>query len=265
MLNDLWTQLIAWSGTLVAPDWAALVASIPLLLLLVLATFIAITGTKWAAVEPSRVGGPRAPLTPDGRPFQSPAVAPLLLAGGVFLLAFGMLAGMAWLVAGAITTAVALAAWAVQLRDTPRPGLPRISRARLGGLAGVGLLAAVLVATAKVEPDLPGNAANIAAPGSSAASSTLPAADATLTARSVVFVESALTAPAGRPFTVAFDNRDSVPHNLEIRDANGSVVFRGDFVTGPVIKVYDVPTLPAGVYPFICTIHPAMKGTLTVK
>ncbi len=64
---------------------------------------------------------------------------------------------------------------------------------------------------------------------------------------------------------MAFDNRDGVPHNLEIRDANGSVVFRGDIVTGPVVTVYDVPPLSAGAYQFICTVHPAMTGTLTVK
>ncbi len=75
----------------------------------------------------------------------------------------------------------------------------------------------------------------------------------------------ALSAPAGRAFTVAFDNRDNLPHNLEVRDATGRSRFTGDIVTGPTVRVDDVPALPAGQDPFICTVHPAMTGTLTVK
>jgi plastocyanin len=267
MLNDLWTQVIAWSGALVTPDWGALVALIPLFLLLVVAAFLAITGAKWAAIGPLDVGSPRRrlPLTPDGRPLRSHAVGPLVVAAGVFVLAFGGLAGAGWFAAGAITVAAGVAVWAAQVQHLPGLSLPQVSRARLGLFGGIAVLALVLVATAKVEPDLPGSAASVAAQGSGASSGAVPAADATLTARGIAFLEPALAAPAGRPFTVAFDNRDSVPHNLEIRDANGSVVFRGDFVTGPVVKVYDVPTLPAGAYQFICTIHPAMTGTLTAK
>ena len=87
----------------------------------------------------------------------------------------------------------------------------------------------------------------------------------TLTAQNIAFVETSLTAPAGRPFTVAFDNRDTAPHNLEIKDAGGATRFMGEIVTGPAVTVYDVPALPAGQYPFICTVHPSMTGTLTVK
>jgi plastocyanin len=64
---------------------------------------------------------------------------------------------------------------------------------------------------------------------------------------------------------VAFDNRDTLPHNLQIADAGGKTVFTGEIVTGPAVKVYSVPALAAGTYPFICQVHPAMTGTLTVK
>ncbi|MHB8960017.1 MAG: cupredoxin domain-containing protein [Candidatus Limnocylindrales bacterium] len=239
MLNDLWTQVIAWSGAVVTPDWAALVALIPLLLLLVVAAFLAITGAKWAAVVPVRGGNARRrlPLTPDGRPVRSPAVGPLLLAAGVFVLAFGLLEGVAWLVGGAITAAAGLVAWAVEVRGAALPGPRPIDRRRLGVLAA----------------------------GAGSPRGAVPATDATLTARGIAFVQPALTAAAGRPFTVAFDNRDRVPHNLEICDAHGSVVFRGDIVTGPGVEVYDVPALSAGACQFRCTAHPAMTGALTVK
>jgi plastocyanin len=278
MLNDLWTQVLGWSSALVTPDWGELIALIPLLLLLVVAAFLAITGTKWAAVGPSSAGErQRLPLTPDGHSLLSPVVGPLLLAAGVFLFAFGLLAGGAWLLAGIVTAVVAVSVWAVQVRAAPTRSLPRLSRGRLGVIAGVGVVAAVLVATARVEPDRPGKPAGVAAPGvgaqssagsglaSSGAPSALPSADAAVTARGIVYLEPMVAAPAGRPFTVAFDNLDSVPHNLEIRDASGTVVFRGDIVTGPVVKVYEVPTLAAGTYQFICTVHPAMTGVLTAK
>ena len=35
--------------------------------------------------------------------------------------------------------------------------------------------------------------------------------------------------------------------------------------TGVTTTTYTVPALPAGTYPFICTVHPNMTGTLTVK
>ncbi len=64
---------------------------------------------------------------------------------------------------------------------------------------------------------------------------------------------------------MTFDNRDRVPHNLEIRDVHGSAVFRVDIVAGPVVEVYDVPALSAGAFQFSRTVRPAMTGTLTVK
>jgi plastocyanin len=30
-------------------------------------------------------------------------------------------------------------------------------------------------------------------------------------------------------------------------------------------QTYDVPALPAGTYSFVCSVHPNMVGTLTVR
>jgi plastocyanin len=30
-------------------------------------------------------------------------------------------------------------------------------------------------------------------------------------------------------------------------------------------RTYDVPALAAGTYEFVCTVHPNMRGTLTVE
>jgi plastocyanin len=89
-----------------------------------------------------------------------------------------------------------------------------------------------------------------------------------LTAQNVQFSPTALSAPAGQPFQIAFDNQDaSVQHNLAIfdgTDASAPNVFRGDLVTGVDTVTYQVPALKAGSYFFHCDVHPTMTGTLTV-
>jgi len=86
-----------------------------------------------------------------------------------------------------------------------------------------------------------------------------------LTAENTQFHEPTITIPAGKPFTLALDNRDTLPHNVVLEDASGKKVFEGDTVTGPVVKVYDVSAIPAGTYKFVCAVHPNMTGTATAK
>jgi cytochrome c oxidase subunit 2 len=86
-------------------------------------------------------------------------------------------------------------------------------------------------------------------------------------AKNVEFVVKDLTAAADAPFTIHFKNEDApgVPHNIEIKDAAGAVVFKGDIIDGGKEINYAVPALAAGTYPFLCTVHPNMTGTLTVQ
>jgi len=87
-------------------------------------------------------------------------------------------------------------------------------------------------------------------------------------AKNIQYTTTTATAPAGKPFTIAFDNEDAgTPHNVSIHTggAGGNQVFLGKIVTGPIIEIYDVPALPAGTYAFVCSVHPNMTGTLIVK
>ena len=86
-------------------------------------------------------------------------------------------------------------------------------------------------------------------------------------AKNVEFVTKTLTAPADTAFTLHFKNEDAagVPHNIEIKDASGGVAFKGDIIDGGAEINYAVPALAAGTYPFVCTVHPNMTGTLTVQ
>jgi plastocyanin len=81
----------------------------------------------------------------------------------------------------------------------------------------------------------------------------------------LAFSTSSLSAPAGEPFQVAFDNRESAPHNVAIYrdDSATDQVFGSEPFSGPAVVTYDVPALPAGTYFFRCDVHPDMAGTLT--
>jgi cytochrome c oxidase subunit 2 len=86
-------------------------------------------------------------------------------------------------------------------------------------------------------------------------------------AENTQFVNQQLTASANTPFTIHFDNKDSQPHDMDIAAADGSgqLVFDGQFFVGPAAQDYQVPALAAGTYPFHCSIHSNMTGTLTVQ
>ena len=86
----------------------------------------------------------------------------------------------------------------------------------------------------------------------------------TIGAQDIAFDATELRVPANHPFTVVFDNREEVPHNITIdRVANDQPrVFDGEVFSGPATRWYSVPALAPGEYHFFCAIHPAMTGRL---
>ena len=87
-----------------------------------------------------------------------------------------------------------------------------------------------------------------------------------IVASGIAFTSTTITAPADTPFVITFDNQDAgVPHDVAINDASGAQVFKGETFTGPGTRDYQVPALAAGEYPFVCTVHPNMTGTLTAE
>jgi mono/diheme cytochrome c family protein/plastocyanin len=88
----------------------------------------------------------------------------------------------------------------------------------------------------------------------------------TITAAQIAFNPTDVTAPAGASFTLTFDNQDAgIPHDVQIKDASGGVVFKTDTFPGAAKRDFTVPALAAGSYPFACTVHPNMTGTLTAQ
>jgi plastocyanin len=106
------------------------------------------------------------------------------------------------------------------------------------------------------------------APASGAPSASASAGSGTVVeisaSSSSAFDQTSVTAPADQAFVIHFANTESgVPHNVDVQDASGASLARGDIITGPAEADYDVPALAAGDYKFVCSVHPNMTGTLT--
>jgi plastocyanin len=100
-------------------------------------------------------------------------------------------------------------------------------------------------------------------PGGSSATT---AAVLHISAQNIEFDTDHLEAPAGQAFVLEFDNNDpGIPHNVEITNASGASLFKGQIIMGPAKASYQVPALAAGNYTFVCDVHPTMTGTLAVK
>lgn len=70
--------------------------------------------------------------------------------------------------------------------------------------------------------------------------------------------------PAGKPFTLVFENRESAPHNVAVyTDSSAKTpLFVGEIFGGAASRPYALPSLAAGAYFFRCDVHPDMQGTL---
>jgi plastocyanin len=85
-----------------------------------------------------------------------------------------------------------------------------------------------------------------------------------VTAKDLAFSPTEVSAPADTPFVIVLDNQESAPHNIKISDSTGAEVFKGPIDSNKQIT-NNVPALAAGSYPFICEVHPDMKGTITAE
>lgn len=367
-IQKLWTGILDTLSKLVIPDWGALIALLPLFVLVAIVLWLAMTVRAYAVLGPRQRGRAFIPVAPAGLHAPGPSFAPAFGALGAALFVFGLVIGGAglllglgalvltllyWLrefmvdydhVAGATTLPVAIdhagppagvhmpgpsflpiasslaaallfvgvvvGGWVLigglvclvvgllgwlraarvewrftdeadrtgHLRVEPAPRFPM----RLFVFFTIVMLAAFSIEAGFLPPRAAGPSAGAAtspgasapaggSPGTSAAPGATPtpagpAADVTITAQGVLFTTTDVTGPAGKPFTIAFQNQDpGTPHNVHIKKPDGSDAFKGAIVNGVTTKIYEVPALPAGTYPFVCDVHPSMTGTLTIK
>ena len=90
---------------------------------------------------------------------------------------------------------------------------------------------------------------------------------AELSADDLKFDAATITAPAGQPFTVAFTNLDSVPHNFSVYvEEGGDVIAEGNIINEGETDEVEIEGLSAGEYFFVCDLHAGeMTGTLVVE
>ncbi len=254
---------------------------------------VADTGAIPTAVIPAGALPTSGGTPPAGVHIPAPSFRPLLVAVSMTLLVAGMVVGGWALLFGAVAIVITGLGWLrdarreyVAVEDADRTGHLDPGRAPTWPIATFAVLAVIIagglllssgllpnsngvapVASGAAGGVSGGGAAGGGAAGESAtAAPSLPAADVNLTAQGIAYQQTSLTAPAGKAFTLAFDNRDAgVPHNVAIKNGSGTEVFKGQIITGPDVVVYDVPALPAGQYTFVCSVHPNMTGTLTVQ
>jgi plastocyanin len=88
-----------------------------------------------------------------------------------------------------------------------------------------------------------------------------------LGATELAFTTDRLSVPSGKRFKLAFDNQAAgVSHNVSIYAPDGKVLFKGKVVAGPQRVTYQLPGLSAGIYRFVCDVHPQqMTGTLVAR
>jgi plastocyanin len=229
-----------------------------------------------------------AELTAAGHAVHAPAPSPwpFFLPIGAFFVLFGLVMNPALLFGGLAMALIAIAGW---FRDAGRefrqvdaglvaePASRDPERAFPKRLVAVYAVIAVASVAVGAAPSIiasvnsgpaaaqPGTAAGGAVAGGAAGQA--PSSQLHVTAEGIKFLESTLTAPAGQPLTIVFENKDPVPHNIAIFDSSQMTksYFHGTVITGPGTVTYTVPALQPGTYYFHCDVHPTMNGTLVVK
>jgi hypothetical protein len=235
-----------------------------------------------ALVDYDHVAGERRQLPavvhegpPPGVHMPGPSFRPILASLALAILFAGLVFGGWVLGVGVLFTIITLLGWLNDARkeyrnveaadrtghlaNEPAPGWPK----RVLLMMVVAVVAAVALDAGWFPPSSAGAGDGGASPGPSAAPSG-PSGQITIVAEAVKFDLATLNVPADTAFKLALDNRDpGTPHDVDILGADGNKIFDGQDFPGVEIRVYDVPPIPAGTYPFICSIHPdLMKGEL---
>ena len=217
---------------------------------------------------------------PAGVHLPPPSLLPLLVSAAMAVLLFGAAIGLSFVVLGALMTVLALVAWLLDAGREYRAVAEADSTSHLvnpvpkrAPRVSIALFSLLFVAVAGSQFGLFSSATGeeTPAPGESGAPSESPSDGiALVSAMGVKFEQPSIELAADVPTQLRFHNKDAgIPHNVAIHegtaDAVGAELFQGEIFNGDDERLYDIPPLAAGSYVFVCTVHPNMVGSLTVK
>jgi plastocyanin len=112
LLQNIWNAILDFTSLLVIPDWASLIALLPVFMGLVVIVFVAYTFVRFSRMGPRRRRPARiSPPPPAGVHMPGPSVAPFLAAFGSFLLFAGLVFNGLILVVGLVALVLALLYW----------------------------------------------------------------------------------------------------------------------------------------------------------
>jgi plastocyanin len=237
---------------------------------------------------PATAAGPRIDASeripaepPPGVHMPGPSPWPFLFPLALSVVFFGLVFSPAIVLGGVVMVLIAAGGW---LRDAgheyrqveaghhPEPRTRDPERAfpkrLLGAYAVIGLLSLALIVAPRIIAFA--NATPSAGPGASPGASGgggPPGGQITIAAEQLKFSVKELRVPADKPFTITFENKDAVPHNVAIyTDAQLTTpLFQGEIFSGPKTVTYQVTPIPAGQHYFVCNVHPNMNGTVIAQ
>lgn len=115
-----------------------------------------------------------------------------------------------------------------------------------------------------IQPGNPSTTASSTSPTTASTgppTSSAPSAAAAIVIKNYKFVPADMTVTPGETVTVR--NDDSVTHTMTAQ-SDGAKAFDTGSIDPGATATFTAPKT-AGSYPFICSIHPFMRGTLTVS
>ncbi len=134
-MQELWHAFLDLTAKFVTPDWASLIALIPIALLGVVVLFFLWVVRAWATAGPTRrAPARRVPVAPAGLHMPGPSLAPFLAAFGAAALFWGLVVGGTALLIGASILVLTLLYWGREAirdydRDTHAETLPAVVHA----------------------------------------------------------------------------------------------------------------------------------------
>lgn len=215
---------------------------------------------------------------PPGIHLPAPSAWPFFAPIGLFVAFVGLVLGPVLIVAGLLMAFIAMIGWLIDAgkeyrdvesgahHDDPAARDPeRIFPKLLPPVYGIIAVLAILLTMAPWMLTWLPKTEQVAADAGDT-----PTTTPYVSATSVVkFDENKITVPADTPFTITFDNKqEGVDHNIDIFSdaAKTQSIYDGEIITGPDTIDYALDPLTAGVYPFICKVHPVtMVGEIIVK